>query len=249
MSSDTHTLSFIARIAGHTFAVYDSTEYMRRRFAPFLTDCAEPECRVIITPEEIAAREAQGISHPYPQLVEDHVARFLLTKDVLHIHASALRYRGSAFLFAAPSGTGKSTHARLWREVFGSEVTMINDDKPFLRLDTGKVHVCGSPWNGKHDLGTNLEAPLKSICILHQGEENHIRKLSKDDAFFYLIRQIYIWDNMEDTRKIMKLIDCLVTEVPVYQLSCRPTHDAAQLACRIMSGDGPAQDGGTGEAQ
>ena len=189
-----------------------------------------------ISPEEVAARKAQGISDAYAHLVEDRVARYLLDRDALHVHASALRYGGKAYLFSAPSGTGKSTHARLWRETLGPRVEMINDDKPFLRFEADRIVACGSPWNGKHNLGANIEAPLGGVCMLAQSWQNRVRRLSKDEAFFRLVRQVYIWDDLEDTKRILKLLDRLVVETPVYSLSCDISPEAARLSFETLTG-------------
>jgi serine kinase of HPr protein (carbohydrate metabolism regulator) len=107
----------------------------------------------------------------------------LMRYNGLRIHASAVEVDGKAYLFSANSGTGKSTHTRLWREVFGDRAVMVNDDKPFLRMTEGAVMVYGSPWNGKHGLGCNLSVPLKAVCILERGEENRIEKISAKQAF------------------------------------------------------------------
>ena len=67
-------------------------------------------------------------------------------------------------MFTAPSGTGKSTHARLWREAFGERVVMINDDKPLLLVRPEGVTVYGTPFRGKHGLGGDRSAPLRAIA-------------------------------------------------------------------------------------
>ncbi len=85
--------------------------------------------------------------------------------DTVLFHGSALAIDGDGYLFTAKSGTGKSTHTRLWRERFGDRVVMINDDKPLLHIDAGSVIAYGTPWNGKHRLGTNASVPLRADCV------------------------------------------------------------------------------------
>ena len=85
----------------------------------------------------------------------------LLEKNVLLFHGSAIEVDGEAYLFTAKSGTGKSTHTALWRQMFGNRAIMINDDKPLLKVVSEGVCVCGTPWNGKHRLGCNKIVPLK----------------------------------------------------------------------------------------
>ncbi len=159
----------------------------------------------------------------------------LADRGVFLIHGSALALDGRGYLFTAPSGTGKSTHSRLWREVFGERVVMVNDDKPFLRLEHGdRVMVCGSPWNGKHCLGSNFEAPLSGIAVLEQAKENHIRRLMPEDAFQYLYEQMYIPEAPEKARAALQFIADVLSLVPVYLLSCRPDLDAVKTAAEGM---------------
>ena len=64
-------------------------------------------------------------------------------KDTLVLHAVVVSYGGKGYMFIAPSGTGKSTHARLWLEhIEGTE--LVNDDFPVVRDEM----VYGSPWGG-----------------------------------------------------------------------------------------------------
>ena len=80
------------------------------------------------------------------------LAEKLVAQDVLLMHGSALCMDGEGIIFTAKSGTGKSTHARLWREAFGDRVWMVNDDKPLLKITETGVTVYGTPWDGKHRL-------------------------------------------------------------------------------------------------
>ena len=57
-------------------------------------------------------------------------------KDTLAIHSSCIVYRDKAVLFLGESGTGKSTHTRLWRENI-PEAVLLNDDSPMIRVEDG----------------------------------------------------------------------------------------------------------------
>jgi len=103
--------------------------------------------------------------------------RHLLDYEGMVLHASALAYEERAYLFSAPCGTGKSTHARQWQEHFGSDkVQIINDDKPALRLTDGSFYVFGTPWSGKSEYSLNVQVPLQAICFLEQSAHNWIEK-------------------------------------------------------------------------
>ena len=90
------------------------------------------------------------------------IADHLLSCDTLLFHGSVIAVDGEGYLFTAKSGTGKSTHTRLWREYFGERAVMINDDKPLLRITDSDVTAYGTPWDGKHRLSTNTAVPLRA---------------------------------------------------------------------------------------
>ena len=158
-----------------------------------------PDITVAITPEDIkyekqkSAEEDAAMGIPTRPFKDEYLETLAVyrkicdqmpERDTFLFHCSAIAVDGKAYLFTAPSGTGKSTHTRLWREVFGDRAVMINDDKPLLHVasesaQTGKdgtsaqpqVLVYGTPWDGKHRLSTNTVAPVAGICLVERGEE------------------------------------------------------------------------------
>ena len=156
--------------------------------------------------------------------------------DTLLIHGSAVCADGAGYLFTAKSGTGKSTHAGLWRKLLKERVQMINDDKPLLHIGKDAVTVYGTPWNGKHHLGGNISAPLKSICFLEQAADNHIVKLAKAEAYPLLLQQVYRPAEREMLMKTLQLLDILQDSVSFYRLSCNMDLSAAELSYSVMSG-------------
>ena len=83
--------------------------------------------------------------------------------DTFLFHGSAVAVDGQTYLFTAKSGTGKSTHSRLWRKLLGDRAVMVNDDKPLIRVDDDGVTIFGTPYDGKHRLSTNTALPLKAV--------------------------------------------------------------------------------------
>ena len=114
---------------------------------------------------------------------------YAINKETIILHSSALAVDDDAFLFTAPSGTGKSTHARLYRQAFLDRVTMINDDKPVIKKVGEDFYVFGTPWNGKHQLDTNSKFKIKAVCNLKRGEENKIYPISSSQMLFVLLNQ------------------------------------------------------------
>ena len=155
--------------------------------------------------------------------------------DRFLFHGSALAMDGEGFLFTAPSGTGKSTHARLWREVFGDKVTMINDDKPVIGIQGNEIRIFGTPWNGKHRLGTNTSVPLKAICFLQRGENNSIREASREEMLPKLLGQVFRPADKEALVRVMGLMDTVTKTVKHYILTCNMDIEAARVSHDMMA--------------
>lgn len=192
--------------------------------------------------EMIAEDRKNGEVREYsPRLLENNaihaaLAQKLVNYDVLLMHGSAVCVDGQAYLFTAASGTGKSTHARLWREVFGERAFMINDDKPLLRIEGDQVMVYGTPWNGKHHLGRNVCAPLQAIAYLNRADENRTERMSSAEAYPVLVRQAYSSTVPAVMRRILDMEKYMVQTVPFYRLWCNMEQEAVCAAWHAMSG-------------
>lgn len=158
----------------------------------------------------------------------------MLNYHTLLFHGSAIAVDGVAYLFTAKSGTGKSTHSSYWRETFGDRAVMVNDDKPLLKLTETGVMVCGTPWNGKHDLGTNISVPLQAICILERGEQNEIREITSKEALPMLLQQSHRPGEPAAMMTYMSVIDRLTKNLKFYRLKCNLDPEAAKVAYEGM---------------
>ena len=160
-----------------------------------------------------------------------------LHRNAVAIHASAIRYRDRGVLFLGESGTGKSTHSRLWRKNIPG-TALLNDDSPILGLADGTVRVWGSPWSGKVPCYRNGSCPAAAIVRLVQAPENRIRRLSPIEAFCALFPSTppaFIRDTrLQDA--VCTLLGQVIGLVPVYRLECRPDAEAARLACETLFG-------------
>lgn len=167
--------------------------------------------------------------------IQRKLSEALIDYDTILFHSSALAVDGQGYLFAALSGTGKSTHSRLWREMYGDRVTMINDDKPFIHVGEDEVRVYGSPWNGKHHLGTNTSVPVKAICILTRDTTNHIERIKADEAFAILYQQTYRSKDPAKLAHTIDLITRMADKVSLYRLGCNMDPDAARVSYEGMN--------------
>ena len=163
-----------------------------------------------------------------------------LRRNAIAIHASAIRYRDAGLLFLGESGTGKSTHSRLWcRHIPGT--SLLNDDSPILGLTEGAVRVWGSPWSGKVPCYRNESAPVAAIVRLVQAPENRIRRLAPVEALGALLPSAppaFIRDT-ELRENICEALAQVIGQVPVFRLECRPDADAARLVCDTVFGRQP----------
>lgn len=155
-----------------------------------------------------------------------------LPHGAVAFHSSVIRYRGKGVLFLGESGTGKSTHTRLWREYIpGAE--LLNDDSPIIRATEREAIVFGSPWSGKTPCYRNESCPITAVVRLSQAPHNHIRRLRPIEAIGALLPSAppaFARDERlsDDT---CGLLSRLIAQVPVYHLECLPDAAAAQLSC------------------
>ena len=149
------------------------------------------------------------------------------------LHSSCVVYKDRAYLFSAPCGTGKSTHTQLWLKQFpGSYI--LNDDKPAIRIMPDGIYAYGTPFSGKTDLSVDKGVKIGGICILARGEKNSISRVSTDEALTVILNQT-IRPNKEDGMdKLLKILDRVLSRVPVYRLYCNMEPVAAEVSYNGM---------------
>lgn len=152
-------------------------------------------------------------------------------EQTLLMHASVVSYQGAAYLMLGKSGTGKSTHTRLWLEhIAGTE--LVNDDNPVVRIVDGQLLVYGSPWSGKTPCYRQVSYPVGAFVQLSQAPFNKIRRIKGIEAYASLVPAVSgkrwdkrIADGLHETE------NWVAGHVPMYHLQCLPDRDAA-LTCR-----------------
>jgi hypothetical protein len=211
-------------------------DYVSEKQACFTIRATETDLKRIQSDFERADR-ADGIlpyqrSDPYLEnnAIHSLLVEGLIPYHVLLMHGSAICMDGQAYIFTASSGTGKSTHTRLWREVFSERAWMINDDKPLIRMENGRITVYGSPWDGKHHLSRNASAPLKAVIWLNRDENNSIMPMTAVDAFPIVRKQVSLPQNKELLMQVLAMEKQLLQTVDFYKLYCNMEQDAAWTA-------------------
>ncbi len=159
----------------------------------------------------------------------------LITHNGMMLHASAVELDGKAYLFSAPSGTGKSTHTSLWLKEFYPRAQILNDDKPAIRLFDDKIYVYGTPWSGKTDLNLNHKVPLQGIAFISRAEKNMIYPLSSISAIENILSQTVRPSDRAAMTQLLDILEKIIKKVPIYQLECNVEAEAAHVAYNTMS--------------
>ena len=237
----------IYNIAGLKVEMTPRESRLTKQAMPYIYGEGLPEGEKadIIIPH-ISGREAE-FKKENPHLTADECEYILFGADFdnglidfdgLLLHSSAVICDGKAYAFSAPSGTGKSTHAAMWLRHFGKRASIVNDDKPAIRMsEDGTFRIYGTPFSGKTDINVNTSAPLQAICILGRAEENSISRISTKEALVPLLSQTL---RPVQRRKMDMLLDTvgrLVRTVPVYKMFCNISEEAVETAYGAMSGD------------
>ena len=240
---------FTISLAGWPIGVRALFESTMRFCEGYLTR-ETPKISVCVTEEDIAAEHEkarredalEGLApHRYSDAYLETLALYrkitaaLLGHDILLFHGCVMGYAGRAYIFTAPSGTGKTTHSRLWlSEIPGSYV--LNGDKPLLRVERDRVLACGTPWQGKEKMGRNEMLPIAAICVLKRDSANRIRPLTAHDALPALIGQSNRPQEAEAMLKTLNLIDRLSKLTDLYELGCNMEAEAAHVSFDAMAG-------------
>lgn len=181
----------------------------------------------------------------YPYL-DDDLGEYLFTgvnfyKHLLNfsgfmLHSSCVVVDGEAYLFSADPGTGKSTHTKMWLDMFGERAFILNDDKPALRLVDGNWYAYGTPWSGKNDVSRNVRARIRGIAMIERAQKNSIERFTGVDAIAAIMRQCNRPKGVEYREKLLDLLSKLFSDIPVWKLKCSMEAEAARVSYRAMSG-------------
>lgn len=199
-----------------------------------------PEFSIAVTQADIDLERTDGEAQDgyieslviYRKLCEK-----LVEKDIILFHSAAITVDGRAYLFTAPSGTGKSTHIKLWRKRFGKAVGIINGDKPLISVTPTEIRAWGTPWDGKEHWSANKSAPIAGICQINRGAKNEIAPVSAADALGVLFTQTYHPATEQGMRKTVQLLAQIAQRVPLWKLHCNMTTEAAEVSYAAMRGE------------
>lgn len=205
-------------------------ERLKKQAEPYLFNFdGEPDIKIELKKEKIE----QYLS-THPNLTFDEceyiLVGFLFYNKILKfngilVHSSAVVYKHKAYLFTAPSGTGKSTHTSLWLENL-KDAYILNDDKPAVRVIDGEIFAYGTPFSGKNDISRNEKVTLGGIVYVTRGSENHIFKVNTPQAINILIWQTVKFRSQKTAEYALNVISKILSKIKIKQLCCNVSKEA-----------------------
>lgn len=157
----------------------------------------------------------------------------MIPENVISFHGVLMEYEKQGIILSAPSGTGKTTHARSWRDIFGAFI--INGDNACCYQKDGVWTGFGIPWSGTSGEHMNRQVRIKAMVVLRQAAKNQVTRLSEYEAFAEVLPMLHcpVWDQQMSECALNGLEDFL-SKIPIYLLDCRPDQDAALLLKRTL---------------
>lgn len=231
----------LANMIIHIQGVYDT---LREYCKEYITTKKEIEdFSITVTSEEI---QNERESNEYDQKSDNYIeiimtllkiADELPDRNKFLMHGALVAWKRAGYIFTAPSGTGKTTHVRLWKKYLGSDAEIINGDKPILEVKEDEIIAYGTPWAGKERLQKNTCVPVRGICFLRQSEINTIHRLSKKEALLLLLPQIYIMSDSKKAGKTLELFSEVLERIPIYEFRCNISEQAVKCSFDILTAE------------
>ena len=156
------------------------------------------------------------------------------------LHSACFDVEGTGVVFAAHSGTGKTTHMLLWQKLLGDKMTIVNGDKPIVRFFEDEPNVpyaYGTPWNGKERLGCNMRTPVKHICFIERSETNYVEKLEPSEIIDLIFNQVYMPKDPVAVANTMGLINRFINCCSIWKIHCYMDISAAEVAYNNIFGN------------
>lgn len=236
-------MNFSIRVADIVFRINCIYPYLHDACADYIVpDSTSCDYELEFTEADIERERAESAELNYTSAYlefiscQRKIADLLPQNNCFLMHGSVITWKDEAFLFTAPSGTGKSTHISLWKQYLGDDVDIVNGDKPFIRVEDDRVFCYGTPWAGKEWWQKPRKAELKGICILRQAAENSIERLTPQLALALLYPQVYFTDETGKAAMTMDMFDSLLINIPIFLLKCNISEGAVKCSFEALTG-------------
>ncbi len=230
---------FRIKIAELVISIDNSFDFVKQNCKDYIVFDNNYDFSVCVTKQELEAEKKVANGNYSDGYIESiciyrKICKKLPDYNAFLLHSAVVKVGNYAYAFTASSGTGKTTHIKLWKKLLGEKVSVINGDKPIIRIKNNKPYIYGTPWCGKEGYNKNDFAELKAICFIERGKENTIEPYEMQIAVQKIVNQLYIPDKPEAIAKMLELLDITLKKVDVWHLKCNMNISAAELSYNIM---------------
>lgn len=228
---------FNVKLAGLNICINNKYDYIGFMCSEYITSVSGTEFSVAVSTPEIMA-EDDGTGHEAGYLeslaVYRKIAERIIDYDGFLMHGVVVEVEGTGIAFLADSGVGKTTHAKLWQQLLGDGMTIINGDKPLVRVIDGEVFAYGTPWSGKEGIHKNARTHLKKICFLERSEENKCTPIGREAAFDMLLKAVYKPKCADSLPRMIEILENVMQYTEFYKIKCNTDLAAAKTAFEGM---------------
>ncbi len=235
---------FNIRIADFVICIDNKYDFVEKLCKNYITDDENADLKVSCTDAEITSEkeicslelgEERDLGYVESICIYRHICLFLPQNNAFVLHGAVIEKDDFAYAFLARSGTGKSTHIKLWAQAFPGEVKIVNGDKPIIRKIDGAYYAYGTPWCGKEGWNRNVRSRLRAICFLERGEVNTIEPIAKKLSALRIMKQILIPKDELSALRTFELMDDFLKNVDTWLLHCDISTEAAIVSHDAMT--------------
>lgn len=229
----------IYKIADFIVELKNKYDYTDRQCRGYRTeDNRVPDFSVSVTEDEIekelSVNEISDRGYAESVCLYRRLCFEILSRNAFLLHAAVVEVDGRGYAFLARSGVGKSTHIRLWKELLGDKLTIVNGDKPIVRLIDGKFYAYGTPWCGKEKLQTNTRTVLNALCFIERSDKNFIEPQKTADTVGKILKQVLLPTDAQRAEITLDLLDKLVLQTPAFCMHCNISPEAAEVCYNAL---------------
>ena len=223
------------RIADVVVKVSPSYEETAHWYEPYLTEeVVTPDYELTVSQEDIDYFVENGLNIT-PAIAENMLLSSKFNRRLLKyfgafIHSSALLFDGRVYLFSADSGVGKSTLTSRICRLYPDRASVINDDKPSIRMIDNKCIVYGTPFAGGTDKQINTSAELGAVVFIERGDENEISRIPSSMAIKLLLAQMHKPKTPAGNDRLLGILSQIIENYPFYLLKCTDSDEAVCVA-------------------
>ena len=230
---------FIIRLADLNIKINSSNPYLIHLCKDYIIDSTNFQIEISITQADLDFEKQYTTEIDNYNYLESVATLRKITDEIANFdgflfHSCILKVDDYAYGFSAPSGTGKTTHSRLWKQYLKNKCVYINGDKPLIRIINDIPIAYGTPWNGKEGYGTNTKAPLKALAFIVRDTTNHLIALPKSAIAKPILKQIVLPTDLNKLDKVIKNVNKMLDYTSFYELHCNMDIEAAKIAYEKM---------------